>query len=155
MRPSFGMGLPPFLQGFIQQPEESRSNTEIPVPPRVIKAMEFLQALNNKAATQAVANGLNIEQIPGQKLSEEEETTKITACNLINQYFAGQLQPDTWEKLYIEDVKDRRQEKRQEKTEVQAAAALCPACPDLNSPNMNCPLCRGRGIVGISSYAEK
>jgi hypothetical protein len=115
----------PGMQPFMQQ-HQQHGIPDIVVPARVNKALEFFSMVTHKTATRAVANDLAIEQIPGQKLTDEEANAMATACNLLSRYFSGTLPPDIWEEIRIRAVHRR---------------------PDGDSKIMNCPVCVQNGQI--------
>lgn len=130
MRPQFA----PFVSLFEDSLPRPARKPEMSVPPRVEKALQFLDALTDKTATTAVASENSIEQIPGQQLTDEEIMAQATACNLLTKYFAGQLKPDRLEKLKMQKMKKQTRKVKQEIP----AWAICPHCLGKND---SCKYC--------------
>lgn len=130
------MPNPQFLMPFFppQMQEPDRRVNQAPV--RVVTAMEFLRNLTNKTESQFAVNGMTIEEIPGQKLTDEEMIAQATACNLLNDYFGGRLKADEWEKAAQAKSKPTIQ-------------LPCPKCLSKDSvvPGEVCELCHGVGTI--------
>ena len=126
------MGLMPF-----QYPTRE-ANPDLP-PARVRAAMEFVNSLTYKTMARVALNDLQIQEIPGQKLTDEELTAQATAFNLLSSYFSGRLKPDDWEKLDLEVPN---------KSDQAGSVINCPICIG-SSSRADCILCKGRGQVVV------
>ena len=137
--------MPMFIGDVPDGPPASSSGD---VPARINKALEFLGMLQTKQMNRAAVAESQIQIIDGQKLTEEETATQCTALNLLNQYFAGKLQPDAWEAIKVEALTNRNKNKKAISGKLRALA--CPACGG-NPGDQNCPLCEGKGTLVIVS----
>ena len=77
-------------------PQNFQPNPQEP-PLRVQIGLALLSHLTRKTQPQVAVTENQIETIPGQKLTDEEEGARATALNMFSHYFSGQLKPDTWE----------------------------------------------------------
>lgn len=135
-------------------PEYGRPESipDIVVPARINKAMEFLELMAMKTQTRAAVSENQIQQIEGQKLTVEEMTAQATACNLLNQYFAGQLPVDKWEEVRLTALQQKVENRK--KTNRPMKILRCMAC---GGSDKNCPLCEGTGtliVVNTKQDAE-
>jgi hypothetical protein len=134
----------PLLMPFMSPPWGERPQSSPgPIPPRVEKALQFLSMCNQKTMSQAAVSDNQIQEIEGQKLTEEEQVAQATACNLLNQDFTGSLQPDIWEK------KDKKRKLEPMKV------LMCPGCAGASEPKENCPLCEGSGTIVVVAGGDK
>ena len=145
--PGGGFMMTPWGQ-MIMMPEQQEIRQPVPdimVPARVRIAMDFLQTLTIKQMTRAAVYESGAEQIPGQKLSDEEADAQATACNLLSQYFAGKLSPDEWERIKVDALK--KQAEQGEQKNQKGMVLNCVMCSNRRSPRKDCPLCEGSGII--------
>lgn len=125
--------------------QEPRPQIDVIVPARVDKALEFIAMMSSKTMQRAVTNDTSIELIDGQKLTDDESTAVNAACNLLTAYFAGSLEPDTWERTKVESAK------MQAKLGGQTGSLLnCVACSGNDHPQPNCRFCSGTGRVLVT-----
>ncbi len=144
--------LPPWAwlmhAGMQNNQAQQQQVPDIIVPARVNKALEFLGMITHKTQKRPVAvaseSQIEIEIIPGQVLSDEENNTVATACNLLANYFAGKLQPDIWESVKVEGAR-----KQIEQNTLPGRLMHCIACQH-GPPNSTCPLCNGTGRIMVS-----
>lgn len=145
MRNSMGGGgfmMMPMMSPFPQEPPQQQQAPDIVVPARVRIAMEFLQSLTIKTMTRAAVSENQIDQIDGQKLTEEESNTQATACNLLGKYFAGRLEADSWEKIRVDALKKQNDGKNP-----RGMVLNCVMCGTSRRPRKDCPLCEGSGVI--------
>ncbi len=111
------------------------------VPPRVQIAMEFLRRLTDKTATIAMptysSERVEFTPIDGQRLSDEEANAQATACNLLSQYFAGQLSRSEWDDSEIQS------------SNLHNLKVKCPACRSNPIHVTMCEICGGVGEVMV------
>lgn len=117
---------------------------EVLLPPRVQKAMQFVDMMTRKTQTGAAVSESMIELIDGQKLQDEEGAALATACNLLNEYFAGKLQPDVWELLAIE--KDNKPPQRR-------VMIFCISC-GRGPADPACQICHGAGNIYVTPATD-
>jgi len=129
---------------FMQQPPQPMMRAEAVVPARVRVAMEYLNLMSQKTMTHAAGNDLIIEQIPGQELTDEEASAQATACNMLENYFAGKMPPDYWERL---DAQDRAHDRGEEGT-----IMPCPNCGEgvAVGSAKECRLCCGNRFIFVT-----
>lgn len=140
----FFMIQPPWAH---QGPENRSELFETVVPARVEKAMQFLAMLTNKTRTSAAVSENQIETIPGQTLTEEEQTASATACNLLSAYFAGKLPPDQWEQMRYEAL-EKQNSQIGKVSHVKTGRVLhCLVCQGRDS---QCSLCEGTGKIMVT-----
>jgi hypothetical protein len=144
----FFMGMPMGMGMQFAPSEPQQRIDEIVVPPRIDKAMQFLNMLNRKTEVQVAASEHEIREVEGQKLTEEELTAQATACNLLNQYFAGQLAPDGWEKLKVEAIKRKNIRKKKSQDRAVGSVINCPICGG-GKVRKDCPLCEGTTTIVV------
>lgn len=125
--------MPPWMNN---SPQPIR--TERP-PARILVALDFLAGLSVKTMTRAAVNNVGIEQIDGQKLSATEVDAQNAACEMLENYFLGKLQPDFWEKKQAENgvLSDKP-----------GLVMQCPAC--IGRPmgiKPDCKICAGEGQI--------
>lgn len=137
-------GMPPWAWMMNQGPTQVQI-PDIIVPARVNKAMEFFAIVSQKTATRAAMNDMYIEQIPGQKLTDEEANALATACNLLCSYFSGKLNPDVWESVRVDAAR-----KHVETGGMTGRLLHCIGCQP-GPPRPGCPLCQGTGRIMVSS----
>ncbi len=111
------------------------------IPPRVRTAMEFLARLTDKTAAVPMPtySPEKVEYTPvdGQKLTDEEVGAQATACNLLSQYFAGNLQPCPWDKADVLEPQST----------LEQLTIKCPSCRNNPLQSPNCEICGGHGVV--------
>jgi hypothetical protein len=107
-------------------------------PVRVQVAAAIMSHLTNKTRTQVAVTEHQVEQIPGQKLTEEEEGTRATALNMLSHWFAGKLEPDIWEKQSLQQTNG-----------VPTLEFRCVCSRQDHSSNPDCPFCEGEGTMEI------
>ena len=139
----YGMGMPP---QFMMDGGGNPRVPEIIVPPRVEKAMQFLNLLSQKTSPQVAATDHNIQEIEGQKLTEEEANAQATACNLLNEYFGGKLQPGSWEQLKSDAIKRQARRGKRKKNGPDKVSSIL-HCPMCGGGKKDCQLCQGSGTV--------
>ncbi len=138
---SFMMPLQQMIQQFQRQQQDQP-------PARVCVALEFLGNLSVKTMIRAVVNDHpgGIEQIPGQTLTSPEKDAQTAACVMLENYFAGQLAANQWEKQEIADSLPSPQKHA-------GMLIRCIACSP-GPTNPNCVVCKGCGellIVPVNS----
>jgi hypothetical protein len=84
------------MQPPMQSQDTSYSRKEPPT--RIQVALVFLQQLTSKTQPRVATNDISIERIEGQKLTTAEINAQATACNMLNDYFLGKLEPDVFDK---------------------------------------------------------
>ena len=136
----------PWMMPWIGQ-EQQQSVPDLSVPPRVRQAMEFLALLSQKTMQRAAACENSIELIDGQKLCDEEENARDSACLCLARYFDGKLPLDQWEKLRYESMKQRVKTGGRE-----GAILRCIACGSRPMPKPDCELCKGTGRLFVASF---
>lgn len=129
------------------EPMEMPPSSEIIVPARVIKAMDFLAMLNSKQMTRAACSENQVVEIQGQKLSPEEEATKGVALNMLSHYFEGKLAPDNWETIKADSLVNRNKRKAINGTMRVMSCVHCGGAPG----DRKCPLCEGKGTLVVVS----
>jgi len=121
--------------------EQHNPATDTFVPPRVEKAMEFVQMMMSKQQIRPAANDISIEQIPGQKLSHEEANTLAQACNYLTRYFEGDAALDVWERMRVKSIRTKMT------PGVTTGRVInCIVC-DPRRANPDCILCHGAGTI--------
>lgn len=148
--PPFFMMQPMGMMPHMMMDQPQSRVPEIVVPPRVEKALQFLNLLTQKTSPQVAATEHHIEEIKGQQLTDEEAAAQATACQLLNQYFAGKLQPDTWESLKVEAIKRQNRRKKKGIDKRPSSVIHCPMCGVGGRPKKDCPMCSGAGTVFVS-----
>lgn len=148
-----------------ERPRDPDERPENYVPPRVRVALQFLSVLAAKQAAVPVKWGPQglmvegvggadvatggVEVVPGQKLTDEEAAAQATACNLLGQYFAGQLPPLPQERLPL--AKRRNGEGG---VPLARCKIICPSCADQPQYRHVCGVCSKRGYVEVPYYRE-
>lgn len=125
-----------------QMPQQQMPQYREPaIPPRVRTAMEFLARLTDKTATVPMPtysqDRVEYTPVDGQKLSDEEAGAQATACNLLSQYFAGNLQPCPWDKADVLEPE----------TNLEQLTIKCPGCRSNPIHSPTCEVCGGNGVV--------
>lgn len=142
------------LNPFFSYP--NRQQVEVIIPARVEKALEFLGLLTFKTMDRAAVSDSQVVEIEGQKLTAEETSAQATALSLLEQYFAGKLQPDVWEdaKVKFEDKSAEAAGKKSKEGKGMGDGSViqCPAgclgqCPD-------CKMCNGTGRVFVTPFRD-
>lgn len=132
-----------------------RPQVEVIIPARVEKALEFLGLLTFKTMDRAAASDSQVVEIEGQKLTAEEQSAQATALSLLEQYFAGKLQPDVWEgaKVKFEDKSaDAAGKKAKAGSMGDGSVIQCPAGCLGQYPD--CKMCNGTGRVFVTPFRE-
>lgn len=141
-----GNGIPPFLMPFMQQEDPRRNPADDAfVPPRINKAMEFLELLAMKRRKMAAATDHQVEVIDQDELNPEEELTQTAALQCLANYFDGKLENNTWEELRLQSIKDKmEQEKKKSKGPLIQMTRVC-TCPACGGNDDSCGMCDGCG----------
>jgi hypothetical protein len=130
---------PSMMMGGMQPQQDSDSGH---VPPRVEIAFRFLQMCNGKSSpTYVPASEYHVEEFAGMKLTTEEETAAATACNLLNQYLAGQLPPDQWDRGFL------RKKKKNDSNAILAAARELTQPQGHTQKMIPCNACQAQGRI--------
>lgn len=143
-----GMGFP-FPMMFLQQEREPYRREQLPnivVPARIEKAMEFLHHLAAKRRQMPAMSDHQIDWSTPDALSAEEVAAQDSALQLLTKYFDGKLEPDSWEKVRFDAIKNKAENNISEGV---GRVITCPAPACRNMPQPNCPLCGGTGRVHI------
>lgn len=111
-------------------------------PARVRAALVFLNDLTMKTMNRVAATEHQIQEVDGQKLTEDEGSAQATACHLLSSYFAGTLKPDYWES------------KNERHAGNPGSVLRCFACADLREPMPECTLCNGAGRIVVYPAGE-
>lgn len=142
-----GPGFWPFpffgSYGVMSPPSLARPNE---VPARVEVAMELLRMLTAKTGDLPAAgfSCLNVEVVPGQTLSPEEEYARDHACQMLGEYFQGKMPPDLMEQAWLERMKPP------EALQPGGMVIRCLACQDgVASNKRHCKMCRGAGSLVV------
>jgi hypothetical protein len=129
-----GMGMPVIIQrGNDQRPQEPQEP-----PLRVQIAAMLMSQMTRKTMPQVAVTENQIETIPGQKLTEEEEGARKTAMHMLSHYLAGKLEPDIWEQQSLRDA-----------TGVPTLQFRCVCSRQDHVNNPDCPFCEGEGTMDI------
>ena len=145
----FGGPIPPFLMPFMNQEDPRRNPADDAfVPPRINKAIEFLELLALKRRVTAAGSDHQIETIEQDKLCPEEEGARDAALQCLAKYFDGRLEQNVWEDLRLQSIKGKlEQEQRNpglpEGVHVQMTR-MC-TCPSCGGNNPQCSMCDGCG----------
>jgi hypothetical protein len=131
----YPMGMPVIIQ---QRGDNSRPQEPQEPPLRVQIAAMLMQQMTRKTMPQVVATENQIETIPGQKLTEEEEGARKTAMHMLSHYLSGNLQPDLWEQQSLRDA-----------TGVPTLQFRCVCSRQDHVNNPDCPFCEGEGTMDI------
>lgn len=108
-------------------------------PARITTALEFLRDLSFKTMDRAAISDVAIEVIPGSKLTDSEQNTRVAACSVLEDYFLGRLQPTQQEQL--------EQKKLEEDDSDVGGTMRCLACDPRIKPSPNCIYCKGSGFI--------
>lgn len=142
-------GIPGFMPFPFIVPQQPVPTNQAPA--RVLAAMSFLQDLTLKTMVRAaVDNHGSLQEVPGQKLSKEEQDAQAAACQLLADYFRTSYDLDQWENKQVGDAcenpavpSDRR-----------GLLVNCFACP-ANNPRDGCMFCKGTGAVLVFSPVKE
>lgn len=119
-----------------QQPPEDREP-----PMRIRVAMDFLRLVTHKTSDGAVPHGVGAEHIEGQKLVPAETAAQTAACELLRNYFRGELKPDVWE--------EKAKEEKKENPAGVGRLISCVLCSGKQRPDPDCVFCKGMGTLLI------
>lgn len=146
MQIPYGM-LPPWMMGMmVQGPESQQAHvSDIAVPARVNKALEFLHHLASKRRKMPAATEHQMEVVDQDKLCAEEEATRDAALQLLTKYFDGGLNNDQWEQLRFKAL-----EKRADMGLREGRIIGCVGCHPMR-PDPNCILCGGSGKIFVQA----
>lgn len=98
-QPAF-MAVPmPSVQPLHWQPPPYHGND---VPARVMMAQEILRDLSFKSMTRGMVNSIGFSEIEGKALSFDELRLQAAACDMLTEYFRGDLRPTQWEAFLIQ-----------------------------------------------------
>jgi len=134
----FGNQIPPFMLPFLEQNQKAPSDNF--VPPRINKAIEFLELLSLKRRRQAAATDHQMEVIEPDDLCAEEEVTRDSALQCLAKYFDGKLENNNWEELSFQSIKNKTSQRNQ--GPILTRVCSCPAC---NGKDKSCAMCEGHG----------
>jgi hypothetical protein len=141
--PNGGMQYPmnPFFPMVITR-NDQQNHPEAPQEPpmRVQVAMGLAAQLTRKTMPQVAATENNIEIVPGQSLTGEEEGTRATALNMLSHYFAGKLEPDRWEQQGLHAAQG---------VPTMQFKCIC------SGHNTDCPFCGGDKGTGMMDIVVK
>ena len=112
-----------------------RSENKVP-PVRVQVAMAYLRHLTSKTQAGAVPHGMGAVEIDGQKLVPAETAAQTAACELLKNYFKGDLPPTVWEEKDKED-------------DTEGKTGRLVGCPFCRGKDISCVFCEGRGNLLI------
>lgn len=156
-------GMPPFLFPFFggPGPEDDRppmysSAEEGYIPPRVLKAMEFLEMMwGMRVRKLPAASDNQVIEIDQPELTGSEQHARDCALQLMAAWFDNKLEPNEWEKLRMESINAKLQHMK-ERMESQkkgggkkgqiGSVIRCFAC-NPSQPHPNCMICGGHGKV--------
>jgi len=145
--------IPPFLMPFMQQDDGRRSPADDAfVPPRINKAIEFLELMALKRRRQAAASDHQMEVIEPDNLCAEEEAARDSALQCLAKYFDGKLENNVWEELRLQSIKQKVEHEGQCGHGVSGGVGRmmsCPACHQSPQPDPNCSLCEGCGHLMV------
>lgn len=110
------------------------------VPPRINKAIEFLELVALKRRRQAAATEHQMEIIEPDNLCAEEEATRDSALQCLTKYFDGKLENNAWEELSFKSTQNKIKQKAQ--GPILTRVCICPAC---NGKDKSCQMCEGHG----------
>lgn len=126
------------------QPQAERVIEQQP-PQRVKVAMEYLYYLASKTTDKAAPHGLGCEVIDGQKAAPAETAAQTAACELLRNYFRGDLEPDWYEEAI-----------EMENLPPGGTLLNCPVCNEMGGkPREDCPVCKGCGQIIVSIPERK
>ena len=153
----FGGPIPPFMFPFMQGQEDRHHSAEEDafVPPRINKAMQFLDLLASKRRSQAAASDHTIEVIEQDKLCPEEEAARDAALQCLGRYFDGKMEQNEWEKLRYEaltaKVKQDAERPSQSSGPMMTRMMTCPQCKGQrqDSEGTDCDMCDGGGSIAF------
>ncbi|CAE7860290.1 nadE [Symbiodinium microadriaticum] len=137
----FGGNIPPFMMPFMEQQDPRRSPADDAfVPPRVNKALEFLELLAMMRQRKVpAATDHQVEIVEQDPLAPEEEATQTAALQCLANYFDGKLQHNVWEELRFKSLQN------QEAVERQSRAMPPQQGPEVTMTRlMSCPACAGK-----------
>ncbi|SRR5258705_4768666 len=126
----------PFQQAMRPDPEDK-------VPARVRVAMNWIGQCTHKTAPQVAISDIAIDEIEGQKLSQEEAVAHAEACAVLTKFFTGKLE------LTSEEKKDR-----EELAGGKGTVLRCPMCAGNPMQQPSCTLCEGSGAVMVYSPSQ-
>ena len=133
--------LPPGYSPLVQMQIPDHYNQ---VPARISVAMGYLVQVTHKTADHVFPTSMGtLQEIPGQKLTEEEVWAQRAACDLLVKYFAGTMELSNLERL------------DQAKSDVLGSAdkpgmiIRCFACTQKDRIDDNCIFCHGEGNLLI------
>lgn len=146
----FGGPIPPFMMPFMNQEDPRRNPADDAfVPPRINKAMEFLELLAMKRRVTAAGSDHQIETIEQDPLCPEEENARDSALQCLAKYFEGKLDQNVWEDLRLKSIQNKVEQEKQspaglpEGVHVQMTR-IC-SCPACHGNNPQCDMCDGCG----------
>lgn len=141
--------LPISLPMVYPQREHSAPGVSYP-PARVQVAMEYLLQLTFKTMPRAAVNDMSIDWQDGQKLIGSEIESQMAACDLLTEYFRGNLKQDDWELQAVMNEKHRAAGV----PDGPGLAMQCLACP-AGRYNPSCVMCRGSGKVIVYPMSQE
>ena len=145
----FGGPIPPFLMPFMNEGDNRRSPADDAfVPPRINKAMEFLELLAMKRRVTAAGSDHQIETIEQDPLCAEEEGARDAALQCLAKYFDGRLEQNVWEDLRLQSIKSKVEREQQQPNlpeGVHVSMTRMCTCPQCGGNDPTCNMCDGCG----------
>jgi hypothetical protein len=126
------------------------------IPQRIRVAMEFLQFLAHKTSPRIAVNEGTIEEFPGQKLQPFEINAQLNACELLSDYFKGNLKFDRYEKEQRRPPEFIEVEREDNSPPIMGPGNViqCKVCkPGKCHPD--CIFCKGSGSMLVFPTREK
>lgn len=165
-----GHGMPPMMLPFMGEQNSSASKDAF-VPPRIDKAMEFLELMALKQRKVPLTNEMGnvTDTIDGHELKPEEESTETAALQCLMKYFDGDLENNQWEEIRYSTLKNEEIIDLAERAAERAAAkSMLPMpggiggsgiqktmkCPSCKGQDEECPICEGSGAIYFESAAK-
>lgn len=75
-----------------------------PVSPRVERALQVLQFMDYKQRPMGFSGNDELEIRDPKPMTEAESALRSAAARTLTRYFQGQLEPDLWDKVLIEQI---------------------------------------------------
>lgn len=133
----------PFPMMAIQQVSPPDHNEP---PARIRVAMELLAMFTVKTTDKVIPSGeFNCHTLDGQKLTEQEEIARSRACIMLQDYFLGRMEPNTWEQKLLDPPKGLTPVGNQP-----GRVIVCFHCASSSgTPKRSCVFCKGTGMLLI------